>query len=404
MSPRPTRRPGPPSFYLGVWGGGDTTTENIKALLDDFIEGLGRVTPKFVVPLEKDLSTEAILDVAQYALDNDYELHVVYEKKPATKVLKEFLVAASKEITAEEADGDSVPFEPTESAIADTLVQAISDKPEQARLLFLWNAEGKDSEVEDDERVLYAAVDSGVAVLDLTSGLDALGADPPAEDETGEGDPEDKTSTPDGDDGDGGDMEPYETAKEWPVRRLKSYAKEIAAADRDEGVEGALDDSEIDEMGKDDILSYLYPERGQGKAKDEPEPESEEPEDPEKGITPKRARQMREEIEKDRTKGSTRKAAAAKEEPSEGDAAGEGLTSLIEALVALGEAQDNEEVADALANAAEAFADILIDRIAARVEREPEGSPVRKEVAPPRPPGKPKADGSAPTRRRTARA
>lgn len=441
--PRPTRRPGPPSIYIGVWGAGDTTTENITALLDDFIEGLGEVTPRFVVPLEKELTTEPILDVANYALEKNYDLQVVFEKKPTTKVLKELLVAASKEHVAEEADADAVDFTPTGDAIADTLVAVLGDKPEDARLLFLWPADdASDQTVEDDERVLFAGVDSNIVVLDLTQGLDRLGADGDEDDAAPEEpeeekpapakkaaakktaaakpDPEEEPEEP----ADGTDLEPIETVIPWPIRRMRSYAKEIAAADREEGIADTPTDDELDEFNKEAILDYLYPDREKA-ADPEPEPE-EEPKD--ETITPRRARQMREASEADGTDSTTKnrakaaaakKAAAAPEEPeAEPEAAaepestvddGEGhLEALVEAVNDLLEEfnrdpYDDEAFSAALVDAADAFADHIIYRIAKRVEREPEKAPYRTAIAPPRAPGKPRKDGEAPRRRASRR-
>lgn len=428
--PRRGTRPGPPTLLLGVWGLGESTADNSAALLDDFLDGAGNVSPRFLVPLDKELTTDAITAVLDYAIEKDIPYEVIYERKPTTKALKTYIESADKEHQFDDKVEDDERFESTEDAIADNFVVLLSKKPDDARLLFLWAEEDGEPD-EDDQRVLAAVADCGVVALDLTQGLDVLDVGEPEPDGSSTPEPEKpakkaaakKAAAEPEPEPEGGEDDPdYETVQSWPIRRIKTYAKQVAQADREDGDDTAPDDDAVDEMNKQALLDYLFPEDNP-----EPEPEPEKPsgrrprtpakeepaEDPEKGVTPRRARQMREETEAAGgdtlagTKRAARKTAAASEPEPEGEDGGElspALLAMKEALVAMvAEDATEEEQIDALVDAADAFADHIIDRIAARVEKEPENSDIRKEVAPPRPPGKPRKDGATPTRRRTAR-
>lgn len=441
--PRRATRPGPPTLLLGVWGQGDSSPENIAALLDDFIDGAGNVTPKFLVPLDKELSSDAVLDTARYAIEKGYDVEVVYQEKPKTKVLKEICEAAVKEHQFEETVDDDR-FETTEDAIADNFTVLLAEKDDNARLLFLWFEDADGEPDEDDQRLLAAVADCGVVALDLSQGLEVLDVAPAEDEPAAEPEPEKpaakkttatkKTAAakeepepePEGDD----DEPDRATVGDWPIRRIRSYAKQAAQAEREDGNE-APDDSEFDEMGKDVLLGWLFPDEG-----DEPEPEpapakktaakkttaretkrtEDDPPAEDAPVSRRRATQIREDIEEDggsKQKVARKAAAAAEEAQDEPEDAGEGddtsdaaLERFKDALAELSVAirDDDTEAEDAGWVAfADAFADIVIERIAARVEKEPENSAVRKEIAPPRPPGKPRKDGATPTRRRTAR-
>ena len=442
MSPRRAARPGPPTLLLGVWGQGEATPENIAAQLDDFIDGAGNVTPKFLVPLDKELTSDAVLATAQYAIEKGYDVEVVYQEKPRTKALREIVEAASKEHQHDEPVTEDERFESTEDAIADNFAVLLGDAKD-ARLLFLW-AEGENDEPdEDDQRLLAAVADCGVTALDLSAGLEVIDVSPADDEPEGGDEPEPepepekpakktaakKTAAAAEPEPEGDDEPDYETVQEWPIRRIRTYAKTVAEKDREEGVEDVPSDEELDDYKKEQLLDYLFPEDG-GEPEPEPEPAKktaakrttkrteEEPPDDGAPISGKRATQIREDIEEDGGKPNSgalrrgRKAAqAAQDEPEdggEGDATQEPDERLAQAICDLFPDIDPsdgeiEVVAGALQTVFDVFADTIIDRIAARVEKEPEASDIRKEVAPPRPPGKPRKDGATPTRRRTAR-
>ena len=435
--PRRATRPGPPTLLLGVWGAGEATPENITAQLDDFIDGAGNVTPKFLVPLDKELTSDAVLATAQYAIEKGYALEVIYQSKPTTKVLKEILAEASKEHQFDQQVTDDDRFTSTEDAIADNFAVLLGEKGDDARLLFLWAEDDKGEPDEYDQRVLAAVADCGVVALDLSAGLEVLDVSPPEDEPEPEPEPEKpakktaakKTTTAAEPEPEGDDEPDFDTVKEWPIRRMKTHAKKIAAADREDNVEDVPTDDEIDDMRKEDVLDYLFPP-GDG---DEPEPEpeptpakktaakrttkrtEEDPPAEDAPVSGRRARQIREDIEEDGgepNSGAKRRgrAAAAEKPQDEPEPAAEGgdsedpraafLAAMDDSVNPdLSETEQNEALYDAI----DALADVIIDRIAARVEKEPEGSAIRKEVAPPRPPGKPRKDGETPTRRRTAR-
>jgi hypothetical protein len=416
--PRRGTRPGPPTLLLGVWGQGESTPDNVGALLDDFLEGAGNVSPRFLVPLDKELTTETITAVLDYAVEKDIPYEVVYERKPTTRALKTYIEGAAKEHQFDDKVTDDDRFESTEDAIADNFAVMLGEKPDDARLLFLWAEDDKGDPDEDDQRLLAAVADCGVVALDLTQGLDVL--DVGAADDGGEPEPEPekpakkaaagkKTAAAKEEPVEEPEDVDYDTFKDWPIRRMKQHARKVAAADRRDGVEGAPSDDEVAEWGKDAIIDYLYPEDDPAAAA-EPEPEPAKDET----ITPRRARQMRESAEAEgkdtlaaAKRGAKKTAAASEPEPEGGDGTdggGEALDRLVEAVEVLADSDaTEEEVKDAVRDFADAFADHIIDRIAERVEKEPEKSAIREEIAPPRPPGKPRKDGATPTRRRTAR-
>jgi hypothetical protein len=414
---RAARRPGPPSFLFGVWGEGETSPENIEALLSEHIEGLGDITPRFVIPCDKEITTDTHLAVFEFAEQNKYAVEVVLAAQPRVKSLREMRDYAEKVHEAD--DGDN----PIEKVFADTLG---SKAPDNAQLLFLW-AEEDGEPIEDDQRVLFDCLDQNVVALDLTQGLDALGAEDGADggDEGGDDNADGGKDEKPGD----GDEPDEATVREWPIRRLRKHAQDVAEARAEAGEPDIPSEEEVDNMGKNELLDFLYPSdpeaepekpaRGRrGSKSTEAKPE---PEDEGKGVTPRRARQMREQSEAEGTDSTSRnRRAAAKKTaqaaPDEPEAGGEGddggetasdaMERFIEGIVELGQLADSgdevdDAIKDAIATVADAFADIIIDRIAARVEKEPEDSVIRQEVAPKRPPGKPRKDGATPTRRRT---
>lgn len=381
--PRTARRPGPPSYLFGIWGQGDTAEENIDALLSEHIEGLGEITPKFLIPLDKEITTDTQLAVVTFAEKNNYDVEVVQAAAPRTKALREVKDLATKIHEADDADN------PIEKVFAD----ALAAKGENGQLLFLWAEDDDQEPLEDDQRVLFACLDAGTTALDLTSGLDALGAAEPEEESTAAPAKKAPTKAAAKDPEPAADgEEPAEPAeeivREWPLRRLRSFVLQAAAAEREVvGVDpdDVPSDEDIKAMDQEALLKWLYPPEDDGETTPEPEPEA----DPE---APRSARQLRKAAEaagEDTMEGS-KKALRAAQEPAEGDPGGstalDDIPALIEAVVA--------ELGHLLA-------DTIIDRIAARIESEPEGSATRKEIAPPRPPGKPRGDGAAPTRRRT---
>lgn len=392
---RTARRPGPPSFLFGVWGEGETSPENIDALLSEFIEGLGDVTPRFLIPLDKEITTDTHIDIANWAIDNKYAVEVIEAAPVRTKALREIKQEADK---VHPADDDKNP-------IATVFTEAVIAKGENARLLFLW-AEVDGEPVEDDQRVLADVYDGGVACLDMTQGLDVLAfGDDEGGEEGSDAEPEAASDDPD-----------EATVRDWTIRRVRTYAKTIAERRAEAGEKDVPTDEELDELDKEGLFDFLYPEaaapepeKPKGRTRrtsksTEPEPEP----DGEKGFTRDRARQVREEVEKERAGGGRRGAQQPEdgaEEPAEGDGTpGDGVERLRDALMTITLAiteQDEDAENEAWVEFADAFADVVIDRIAARVEKEPEGSAIRKEVAPPRPPGKPRKDGATPTRRRT---
>lgn len=409
---RTARKPGPPTVVFGVYGQGEASIESMTALLDDYIEGLGGeegVTPKFVIPISKAETTATIQDLVTYIEDAGYTYEGLFvDPFGRTKVLKEIGDGATKTTKIDDV-GD---------ALADRL-----GKASEARLLFLWADDADGNPLEEDQAVLFKCMDEGVVALDLTGGLEEIPNEEPsesAEDEDAEVDTGEDEAADDAEseyDGPG-----FDEVEGWPVRKVRSFAL-------DEEMHGSrvLTSDETSEMTKEEILAHFFPEEYEGDEEEEPAPA------PKKATrsTPStaaagpardsktRARQVREDAEEETgeevTRPAARKAAAAAKKTAAAPATGAARVRAQKAE----DAKEAERVFDRLEKGrtgndeaqanpllemvrefADEFADIIIDRIAERVKAEPEDSAVRKEIAPTRPPGRPRADGKAPVRSR----
>jgi len=409
---RAATRPGPPTLLFGVFGGGESSAENTTALLDDYIEAQGKVTPRFLFALDKEVWTDSQQAIVDYAIEKGYDYDVVYQTTPRTRDLKAVL---DKAAISEKAEGDDAPL--TQDILADTFLGRLFTAKE-SQLLFLWLDDADGNPDEYDQRVLTAAGDNGIVLLDVLNGLDHIlvdgngsGGDEPDPEDTGDGD---------GDGNAGGEDEgpTIEEISEWPERRIREYAKECE-----------LDEAVADKVGKDDLLAWIKgdlddiaiaakaeePEDG-GKAAEAPArgrrrgaAAKDEGDEAQTRVTPERAREIREEVEKEkptsRRRGKTDPEPETEPEPPTGEDTGEtAVDRLRDALTewAVTVNDDADGADEAFVAVADALADVIIDRIAARIEREPETSEIRKEIAPPRPPGKPRKDGAAPVRRETA--
>lgn len=403
---RSASRPGPPSLLFGVFGQGEVAEENFTSMMDDYIEGQGKITPRFLFFLDKDMWTDTVAMIHAYVNEKGYEYDVVYDATPRAKALKDVLEGAAN---SEKAEGDDAPL--TQDILADIFLGRLMTAND-AVLLFLWA--GDEDGVEYDQRVLTVAGDNSVTALDVCEELNVIDIAPAANSDT-EPEPaaDEPAAEPAGDDGPS-----FEEISSWPERRIRDYTKECEL-DPELGdgapVEALLKWLSDPDTSEDDVRKAMVeaaePAKPAGRrprgraAASAPAGDGDEAQT---RVTPSRARQVREEIESEptgdraarrRQRPTDEAEPAAEPTPDTEGAAGEGLTRLVAVLVDLGAAETDEEVAEALATTADAFADVIIDRIAARVEQEPEGSDIRKEVAPPRPPGRTPKGGGAPTRR-----
>lgn len=405
---RTARKPGPPTVVFGVYGQGEASIESMTALLDDYIEGLGgegEITPKFVIPISKAETTATIQDLVTYIEEAGYTYEGLFvDPFGRIKVLKEIGEGATKTTKVDDI-GD---------ALADRLGKAT-----EARLLFLWADDADGNPLEEDQEVLFKSMDEGVVALDLTGGLEEIPNEEPsesAEDEDAEVDTGEDEAAESEYDGPG-----FEEVDSWPVRKVRSFAL-------DEEMHGTrvLTSDQTSDMTKDEILAHFFPEEFDG-GEEEPAPA------PKKAArsTPStsaagpardsktRARQVREdkeeETEEEVTRPAARKAAAAAKKTAAAPATGAARVRAQKAEDAeeaekvfdrleKGRTGNDEAQADPFLATIEMYgdllADIIIDRIAERVKAEPEDSAVRKEIAPTRPPGRPRADGKAPVRSR----
>ena len=359
--PRTVTRPGPPSILLGVWGQGDIENENATALIEDYIKGRGDVTVKVLLPLDKDLTSDGVgvvFDVM--SAHPEWEIQVIQTAVPRTKVLKEIKEGAAKTI-------ESAP-----DTIEEDFLKALSGARD-ARLLFLWAEDAEGEPLEDDQRLLASVIDAGIECLDLTSGLESLGldAEPVEEGEEPESEPETPEETvEETPEEPAADAPSEEEIRGWAERRLRKYA-----------VECGMDKAESDALKKPALLAWIF-EEDESPA-DGPQEPAEAPAD---DAPARPAREVRKALEEAK---EAKEAAA--EEVEDDEAQTEASFVLTVSAVSAAEAFGN------------LVADVIIERLAQRISQEPEGSAMRAEVSPPRPPGRTRSDGSAPTRRRTAK-
>ena len=171
--PRQPRNPGPPSVYFAVFGLGEASMENITQLLDDYIEGAGEITPKFIIPVDKDLCTATIQDVSAYAANADYSYEAVHvDAFGRTKALK--------------AVGDGAAKVSKVESIEEALIERLIEAGQDGILLFLWDEDSEQVPNEEDQRFLYEVFERSpdTLVLELSGGLEPI--NPPDASESAE--------------------------------------------------------------------------------------------------------------------------------------------------------------------------------------------------------------------------
>jgi len=373
--PRSSSRPSAnPVVTLAVFGQGETDEKNIDALLTDAIDAYEKdgAEVRFIFPVGKDETTETVKTVLDWVdppnpQDGDPDplpYDVIQVADPKTKGLREIADGANKvhEVKA---------F----TELADILSKA-NTGDNQATLLFLWD----DSEPDADQKVLWACHDAGIDCKDFIKGMADL--------QFGEGD-DDRKAAGDGDE----KAEPPDDFATWPIRRARTWVKD----------NGYMTAAEVKSATMDELLEAL------GIEGDNNEPE---PEKPARGRGRSRAAAKDKDDEPpaepaEEPRGRGRRATVAKDAEADKDT-GE-ITETPAARIAAGvadlldEKTDDDGMVSAAQDVLDAVVEAVLDAIAARVEKEPEDSAVRKAVAPPRPPGRPRGDGEAPTRRRSSR-
>jgi hypothetical protein len=378
---------------LGVYGQGETSSENLNALLDDLIQGLGEITPVFLVPLGKDYLTPAVQAVIDYALEKGYTYKAIHsEPVGRLKALK----------TASDAAAELVKVESVPQELLDRLVKA-----REARLLFFW-LDDPDAN-EDEQRLLNAVLAEGVTCLDVAGGMEPIAPDDPeegddsAEDtapEAGEADSDapDATETPES-----GELEPedpsdpnYAVASTWPARRLKEFMVSIGYTDDDHPETGIAAQIEANlgttVVNANNMLKLLYEDEHTAEPT-MPGPATPEGED--RADTPAGARAIREEIEAEGKEPNAARIAELKAEAA----------ALKTATPAADEAQAMSPVSDlqgvdvgavghVIATAiAESLADLIVDKVIERLRARALEAPkddIVRDLVPPRRPGRPR--------------
>jgi hypothetical protein len=139
---------------LGFVGSGKVEKRNAYALLNDFIEASGG-NAKFILPLTKTFWNEALDIVSQYAVDKGIPVEAIVDDTTSkVRELKAMLGGARRQHQS-----NAVPNK----------MAALLDEARKGTLIVLWDDE-------DDAALdaVRAAHEKGVALLELTRGLDRI--------------------------------------------------------------------------------------------------------------------------------------------------------------------------------------------------------------------------------------
>lgn len=237
---------------LGFVGSGKVEKRNAYALLRDLIEAEGG-NVKFIFPLTKAFWNPALEVVSQYAIDNGIPVEAVVDDTTAkTRELKAMLTGARRQHQS-----SAVPHK-----MASLLAEARNGK-----LIVLW-----DDEDEAALDTVRAADEKGVALLELTRGLDRIelvAADDepePTTDEVDEEIPEDsEAEIPADADEDAGQEAPEEEIPEeigedGEQEDTESQEESAAAEDDLEAGDDEGEDEAADEFPEEEAEEFSLPE------------------------------------------------------------------------------------------------------------------------------------------------
>lgn len=229
---------------LGFVGSGKVEKRNAYALLRDLIEAEGG-NAKFIFPMTKAFWNPALEVVSQYAIDNAVPVEAVVDDTTAkTRELKAMLTGARRQHQS--------------SAVAHKMASLL-EEARNGKLIVLW-----DDEDEAALDTVRAADEKGIALLELTRGLDRIelvagdDGDEPASDEIPEAEeavieePEDET--PDQEPSE--DEIPPEMEEDSAEENTESTEEFAAEADDDDDA----DDEAADEFPEDEGEEFSLPE------------------------------------------------------------------------------------------------------------------------------------------------
>jgi hypothetical protein len=239
---------------LGFVGSGKVEKRNAYALLRDLIEAEGG-NVKFIFPLTKAFWNPALEVVSQYAIDNGIPVEAVVDDTTAkTRELKAMLTGARRQ---------------HQSAAVAHKVATLLEEARNGKLIVLW-----DDEDEAALDTVRAADERGVALLELTRGLDRIelvagddGEDEPASDEVEPENSEEAEAEIPGDADEDAAQEPSEEENaeemdEDDAQEDTDSTEEFPEAEAEDDLDGddAGEDEAADEFPEDEGEEFSLPE------------------------------------------------------------------------------------------------------------------------------------------------
>jgi len=236
---------------LGFVGSGKVEKRNAYALLRDLIEAEGG-NVKFIFPLTKAFWNPALEVVSQYAIDNAIPVEAVVDDTTAkTRELKTLLTGARRQ---------------HQSAAVAHKIATLLEEARNGKLIVLW-----DDEDEAALDTVRAADERGVALLELTRGLDRIelvaGDDEPASDEVEDENSEEEEAVISGDADEDAGQEPSEEEnaeemEEDGEQEDTDSTEEFPEADAEDDLDGddAGEDEAADEFPEDEGEEFSLPE------------------------------------------------------------------------------------------------------------------------------------------------
>lgn len=217
---------------LGFVGSGKIEKKNAFALLTDLIDASGG-NAKFILPMTKGFWNEYLVIVSDFAIDNNIPVEAVVDDTTAKmREVKHLLASVRKQ---------------HQSAAAAHKLAALLEEARDGRLVVLW-----DDEDEEALDAVRAADGKGVALLELTRGLDRIelvaddeDEEEPVTDEVEEPEEEAEEAEPEDDE----EEEEAEEEEAGEDDEEESDEEELEAEDEFEEAEAEED---LDEVAEDD--------------------------------------------------------------------------------------------------------------------------------------------------------
>jgi hypothetical protein len=239
------------AIVLGFVGSGAVEKKNTTSLLRDWIDGNGG-NVKAVLPMTREYWNEHLTTVADFLMAAEIPIEAIVDDSTAKmRELKPYLSAARKQYQS-----TAVPHKMT----------AVLGEAVDARLVVLWDDE--DDCVHDTVRAVHKA--GGIAMIDLTDGLDRIVLDNPDDEEAEEEEEfEEPTSDelPDADEAEDEDEEDEEAGEDDDEEEMEGEEDE----NEEESEDGDDADAEEDLDEEDEAAEFPDFEDGEFEMPEEDE-------------------------------------------------------------------------------------------------------------------------------------